>query len=107
MASSKAKTVAEGWVPVNHGIPSSYNRGCRCDECTRANRERCQRTGNATAHRNRNLAQRVFVGGRWIAPGRDDRHGQMDTYQRFGCRCLACVRANADYQRQWRDGAAS
>lgn len=100
---SRARTVAEGWVPIQHGIPSSYNRGCRCDECRARHAERVR--GNVAAHYERNVARRVLVDGRWFAPDRDGLHGRRDTYIRFGCRCEPCTDANAEYERR-RAGAA-
>jgi hypothetical protein len=94
------KTVAQGWVPIQHGIPSSYNRGCRCDECKDANAARARRTKNVEHFRKRNFARRVLVNGVPIAPLPDDRHGTCYTYNRYSCRCAACVEAKRFYTHQ-------
>jgi hypothetical protein len=65
--------------------------GCRCDECTDANRDRHQRK---TRERFRLTAAN---GG--IAPV--DNHGRSN-YRNWGCRCPICVEANAEYCRQRR-----
>lgn len=96
---SRSRTVAEGWVPLRHGIPSSYVRGCRCDECRAAQAARQRSAGGGgygEAHRRRNFAERTFVGGRWIAPVPDERHGREDTYKRHGCRCVRCTVATRE-----------
>lgn len=106
-ARRKPKTVAEGWVPLRHGIPSSYNRGCHCDECRAANAARARNTGNNRNHRTRNFEERVWVEtatiSYWYAVKVDrENHGTHDCYTRFGCRCPECVRGNALYQKSRR-----
>ena len=94
---ARAKTVAEGWVPIRHGIPSSYNRGCHCDECREANTLRARRTKNNQIHRARNLEARVKTDdGSWYAPTAPF-HGTHDIYTRYGCRCKECCAGNAQY----------
>lgn len=104
MTAKRKKTVAEGWVPLRHGTRSSYCRGCRCDECRRANtvRHRAANSSWKAAHKRRNYERRIFVAGRWVAPLPDERHGKLDTYIRHGCRCISCARANREYQSAWR-----
>lgn len=66
----------EDWVVTDHGLTSSYARGCRCEECTAA----------ATRYSQRGI------------PDDDPRHGTYAGY-RSGCRCSKCRRANADYEK--------
>ncbi|MGE3795955.1 MAG: hypothetical protein AB7I38_18795 [Dehalococcoidia bacterium] len=104
MTAKRPKTVAEGWVPQRHGIPSSYNRGCRCDECRSANAVRHQAAIHSYkgANQRRNYAKRTFVAGRWIAPLPDEKHGKVGTYTRHGCRCISCTRAYREHQAAYR-----
>lgn len=64
-----------------HGHPGRYAQGCRCNDCTAANTERC-----------RNQQQR-----RVADPTAADRagHGNASTYQNYGCRCRPCTEANS------------
>lgn len=68
-----------------HGRVSTYIQyGCRCDDCTAANRE-------------------------WVAECREDRarrlredptlapHGNRSTYINWGCRCDECAEAHSEY----------
>lgn len=60
-------------MAFTHGTASGYRtRGCRCDPCTAANRERGRRTREM--------------------PIRADKHGTLLNYAR-GCRCPACYAA--------------
>ncbi len=67
--------------PVQHGgTGSAYsNYGCRCEECTEANRTRAERR----------RAQRKREG-----PAKDA-HGTLSTYNNWSCRCVWCRRAAA------------
>lgn len=67
--------------PVQHGgTGSAYsNYGCRCEECTEANRARAERR----------RAQRKREG-----PAKDA-HGTLSTYANWSCRCVWCRRAAA------------
>lgn len=96
------RTVAQGWVPRRHGIPSSYNRGCRCAECRYANANRQRITGNGQRWRDKQLAKRIVVDGVLMAPDRP--HGVYGTYSTYGCRCEPCKQANRDYMTAWRNG---
>lgn len=62
----------------SHGTPAAYHFGCRCDECRKANRERCYTTFNSMKER---LAST------------DREHGTSSTYSNWGCRCTACCDA--------------
>ena len=79
-----------------HGEFRTYRSGCRCAECRRANADYYRARGYRMTHRARNYARRTFVAGRWIAPLPDDRHGTRDAYDRHGCRCISCTRANRE-----------
>jgi hypothetical protein len=94
------KTVAQGWVPNRHGIPSSYVRGCRCTECTAANNARCRKSNKA--HRDRNRAGLVEIDGRMVFPNPPSGHGKASTYRSYGCRCDACREANSTYKNSWK-----
>lgn len=87
---SRARTVAEGWVPIRHGIASSYNRGCRCDDCTARHRERL------ATYLSRRRALRVLVDGRLVAPLPAEKHGKVSTYVNHACRCVPCVAAGVE-----------
>lgn len=68
-----------------HGIPSAYNRGCRCVECRIAN------TARRLRHRHDRTA-RLKAG---LAP--NITHGLAHTYTNWGCRCPECVTAKSAY----------
>lgn len=69
-----------------HGLASSYIRGCRCDLCKDAAREK------RAIHRKMRQAERVMVNGRLFAPNASV-HGTLGTYGNWGCRCEACTKA--------------
>ena len=67
-------------MAYTHGLPSSYIKyGCRCADCTKANRDRV-----------RGQRERRFA-----APKNPDdpRHGKPTFYSNYGCRCEACIDA--------------
>ncbi len=99
---SGSRTVAEGWVPTTHGRPSVYNRGCRCEDCRRSHAARMRSSDASGRNRRANYARRVLVDGRWFAPGREGRHGEIDTYNRYGCRCGRCTAGSREYDEQRR-----
>lgn len=59
-----------------HGTRATYVYGCRCLDCTEANK------GYADRARAR----------RTLTPG-DPRHGTPNAYTNYGCRCLLCSQA--------------
>lgn len=72
-----------------HGERTTYTYwGCRCDPCTKANRD---------------YQHEVIAALRNCEPP-DDAHGRRSTYGNWGCRCEPCTRANSDacldYQRR-------
>lgn len=69
----------------DHGKYSTYVGGCRCPECTEANRL------YHTAQRARRRANPALAD----AAG----HGKATTYANYSCRCDACRAANAAHKR--------
>ena len=70
----------------SHGCTATYDSGCRCPDCTEANRLKAVRTRQDRARRLRadpSLAE----------------HGQQATYCNWGCRCLPCSTAQATYHK--------
>ena len=65
-----------------HGTTTGYAYGCRCQPCRTAAE-----------------AKRRVVRRRGIAPD-DSRHGTIDGYIRFACRCEECTSAHVAYQRE-------
>lgn len=64
-------------VKIEHGTPSGYRHGCRCDECKAANREQQQ------AARDRRLNR----------PIPEHVHGTWNGYANYNCRCDRCLDA--------------
>lgn len=63
---------------------SGYRKGCRCDECKQAERERWQRSRD----RRRN------------GPVPEHVHGTWNGYSNYGCKCLDCLEAcRAQYEK--------
>ena len=72
---------------VTHGMSSTYNRGCRCPDCTKANRVR---TLFARASRAKRLAADPSLA----------EHGKHATYVNWDCRCDPCLQAQMAYHHQ-------
>lgn len=71
-----------------HGLVGSYvTYGCRCEECTEANRVRQKRLRKNRAGT--------------LAPD-DPRHGRYTTYSNWSCRCAECSRAWSAYNKEKR-----
>lgn len=68
-----------------HGRRGSYVTGCRCSQCTTANRL------YAAARR----GERIGGG---LQPAK---HGNSG-YTNYGCRCDVCTKGHAQADRQWR-----
>jgi hypothetical protein len=64
-----------------------YNRGCTCDVCLRAHRERLAQL------RREHAAARVLIDGRLVATGAPQ-HGSRSTYVNWMCRCVPCTAAH-------------
>jgi hypothetical protein len=71
---------------VNHGIPSAYNGGCRCEKC-------------AAQHRDRMTAIRTDLAAR---PRDEVPHGTASGYNHWRCRCEACTQANTAACREYK-----
>lgn len=88
-----ARPRRRGRPPVDrgHGHPTTYRKGCRCDDCRDATR----------ARRAAQAAQRA------ADPAAADRagHGRAGTYKHYGCRCDDCRAANTADARQRRAAA--
>lgn len=77
--------------PIKHGTRHAYSRrGCRCDECTRANTEH----SNIVNAKRRALAKTDPL----LVP-----HGTTSGYRRWGCRCELCTKANTVAVKRWRE----
>lgn len=75
---------------TTHGTATTYvHSRCRCPACTAANARR------SAARRQVRFALRVLVDGRMVAPLPAHRHGSVNTYGNWGCRCEACTHAHA------------
>lgn len=77
-----------------HGKASSYNAGCRCDECREAAR---------VAHK----AWRAQVRERFAAGDIQVRHGEAASYRMYGCRCEPCTEANTEAGKRTRSGSVA
>ena len=70
------------------GTVAAYRRGCRCRPCVDANSRQA-------------MSCQAAMRERGLPPG-DPRHGTLNGYANWGCRCEACYRvkseANAAYQ---------
>lgn len=64
-----------------HGKPAGYRKGCRCEPCTVAWREKCTRERQARFARE-------------LDPD-DHRHGTTNFYSNYGCRCDKCTDAQS------------
>ena len=73
---------------LTHGKASSYNQGCRCLRCTKANTKR------ARDRRARLRASRVVVDGRPVSAFAE--HGTLNGYGNWQCRCRPCTKAHTD-----------
>lgn len=72
---------------LRHGRKSAYNKGCRCDDCTEA---------NTLAARARRLVVRLDAN--------DFRHGTLNGYCNYSCRCAACTAVHNERMRQYMPG---
>jgi hypothetical protein len=67
---------------VQHGSRTMWERGCRCQICMDAHRDRCTK-------RNRKRG----------APRRVAKHGSLSMYNHYHCRCDECVQEHRGYQK--------
>lgn len=115
-----------GWrviVPRNgatHGEPRTYGQGCRCLLCREASRlyQQDRRRARGIPPKKRRKFQILdFDDPIYQVPpherdhgvrvdftptGKPVVHGKAGSYQRHGCRCLKCRRANSEASREWR-----
>lgn len=70
--------------PIIHGgSGGGYVRGCRCEDCTEANRLRCKRRAEER--------RQLLLADPSLAP-----HGKDSTYTNWGCRCDECFLAHRE-----------
>lgn len=74
-------------IKIVHGEAKSYDKGCRCDECKEAFRERA----------------REAKGRRLSRPIPEHVHGTWNGYSNYNCRCPRCLAA---CQAKYPDSAA-
>lgn len=68
-----------------HGTTNSYNNGCRCPDCRKANTVFC--------------AERRTLRKKRIPQMPAEKHGTISGYENWGCRCTACSKAGSDHRR--------
>jgi hypothetical protein len=73
--------------PFQHGTPSMYSKGCRCEPCREC----------ATAQKRLRRTTARLLG---VPAGA--KHGTASTYGVYHCRCELCARAQAEKNRQYR-----
>lgn len=78
---------------VVHGLPSRYNKGCRCRVCKKAHAERMERL-------RRDRMVRIAEGDPTVP------HGTASCYVNWGCRCEACREAGSVVNKKQRRGRA-
>jgi hypothetical protein len=82
---------------LTHGTTNVYvHWGCHCAACIESHRRR------SAKQRARRFAQRVLVGGVFIAAVPNLTHGTKSTYNNWGCRCTECTAANRAAWAAWR-----
>lgn len=72
---------------IVHGLPSRYNKGCRCDVCRKGHAERMERL-------RMNRLDRIAEGDPTVP------HGTASCYTNWGCRCEPCREAGAIKSRE-------
>lgn len=125
-ASPHLNTTLEELMTLTHGKPSTYKKGCRCAECTRANteeqreaivkrREREPYEHGSSAYNNWQCRCVVCRIGHREAVAEQHRrrkgtkppaHGTMNAYQHYSCRCEDCKNAAREYRNSRRGKAA-
>lgn len=74
---------------ADHGTVGRYDDGCRCQPCKDANAAR-KRRGQKAQYALRDVQDGVIINKR-------AKHGTLNGYQYYGCRCEECVQAYRDY----------
>lgn len=69
---------------LKHGTQAGYSRGCRCDGCRTAWRERMRKLRADLPSRGQPV------------------HGLASTYGNYGCRCAPCTAANSRQSREYK-----
>ncbi len=87
VSAARTRRIKQG-VPagVKHGVSTAVNHGCHCDVCTQAIAERNRLASQE--RRNRPLA------------ADDKRHGTVNGYVSWWCRCEACLNAMRRYKEE-------
>lgn len=85
--------------PQHRMSGGDYVRGCRCEVCRSANRDRVRR------RRLERFAARILVDGRPVSVSPGIAHGSAATYTNHGCRCVPCSDANAVKCSQYREAS--
>lgn len=95
---------------MNHGTPTRYRQGCRCDKCVTAMRAYWNRkyhesveraAAKARAEHQKELRKRRRQG-----PIPAQVHGTWNGYTNYGCKCELCLeacRARYPQGKAWRD----
>lgn len=104
---ARIKACIEAGEPLptdfEHGKVSSYTgRGCRCPECTTAQREahREYRVNNPEKVRASNARYKARL---QETPFEEIPHGTIRGYNIYGCRCADCRKANTARCQRYRD----
>ena len=92
MPSKKNQPPLELPPSVSHGSLEGWLAGCRCIECFKAKQRAYMRQ-----RRDSKLPPEAPK----AEPHEAYEHGTRSRYVHDGCRCRACRKANADYQRQY------
>ena len=69
-----------------HGHVQCYNAGCRCEECKQAHTVRMDKARKAREAKK-------------LDPN-DPRHGTVNLYRNFGCRCVPCTKVTTEYNEE-------
>jgi hypothetical protein len=79
---------------ATHGRQATYHRGCRCDECKVAQRDYMRRLREEMSNAINYGVPRPKRDTGPASATKPTRHGCMNTYSNWGCRCARCTRAN-------------